>query len=102
MSGRGTGLPDRRRVHNHHIPDILWCFCTFPLSHPSQLLLKIKKYAIKISEMSKGTKEKVQLALVMSRKAKIYILDEPENSLSAENQISLMKFMEDSVRFYNK
>ena len=27
--------------------------------------------------MSKGTKEKVQLILVMSRKAKLYILDEP-------------------------
>lgn len=32
---------------------------------------------MKVSEMSKGTKEKLQLALVMSRKAKIYILDEP-------------------------
>ena len=27
--------------------------------------------------MSKGTKEKVQLILVMSRKAKLYLLDEP-------------------------
>ena len=27
--------------------------------------------------MSKGTKEKVQLILVMSRRAKLYILDEP-------------------------
>lgn len=32
---------------------------------------------VKIKEMSKGMKEKFQLALVMSRKAKIYILDEP-------------------------
>ena len=31
----------------------------------------------------------------------IYILDEPENSLSAENQIKLKKFIEDSARFYN-
>ena len=31
----------------------------------------------------------------------IYLLDEPENSLSAENQIKLKKFIEDSVRFYN-
>ncbi len=31
----------------------------------------------------------------------IYILDEPENSLSAENQIKLKKFIEESVRFYN-
>ena len=31
----------------------------------------------------------------------IYILDEPENSLSAENQLKLKKFIEDSVRYYN-
>lgn len=31
----------------------------------------------------------------------IYILDEPENSLSAENQLKLKKFIEESVRFYN-
>lgn len=31
----------------------------------------------KISAMSKGMQEKVQLVLVMSRKAKLYILDEP-------------------------
>ena len=31
----------------------------------------------------------------------IYILDEPENSLSAENQIKLKQFIEDSTRFYN-
>lgn len=32
---------------------------------------------IKLSKMSKGMKEKVQLVLVMSRKADLYILDEP-------------------------
>lgn len=31
----------------------------------------------KLKELSKGTKEKVQLILVMSRKAKLYLLDEP-------------------------
>ena len=31
----------------------------------------------KISKMSKGMQEKVQLILVMSRKAELYILDEP-------------------------
>ncbi len=31
----------------------------------------------KISQMSKGTREKVQLILVMSRRAKLYLLDEP-------------------------
>ena len=31
----------------------------------------------------------------------IYILDEPENSLSAENQLKLKKYIEESVSFYN-
>ncbi len=31
----------------------------------------------------------------------IYILDEPENSLSAENQIKLKEYLEESARFYN-
>ena len=31
----------------------------------------------------------------------LYLLDEPENSLSAENQLKLKKFIEDSARFYN-
>ena len=31
----------------------------------------------KLRQMSKGTKEKVQLIMVMSRKAKLYLLDEP-------------------------
>ena len=33
--------------------------------------------AMKISNMSKGMKEKLNLALVLSRRAKVYILDEP-------------------------
>jgi len=31
----------------------------------------------------------------------IYILDEPENSLSATSQMKLIKFIEDTARFYN-
>ncbi len=31
----------------------------------------------------------------------LYLLDEPENSLSAENQLKLAQFLEDSYRFYN-
>ena len=32
---------------------------------------------MRIKEMSKGTREKVQLILAMSRRAKLYMLDEP-------------------------
>ena len=31
----------------------------------------------------------------------IYLIDEPENSLSAENQLKLKTFIEESARFYN-
>ena len=31
----------------------------------------------------------------------LYIIDEPENSLSAENQLRLKSFIEESARFYN-
>ena len=31
----------------------------------------------------------------------IYIIDEPENSLSSENQLKLKSFIEESARFYN-
>jgi predicted ATPase len=31
----------------------------------------------------------------------LYLLDEPENSLSAKNQIHLVKFLEDAARFFN-
>lgn len=40
----------------------------------ARLSLKPKQ---KLSQMSKGTREKVQLILVMSRRAKLYLLDEP-------------------------
>ena len=33
--------------------------------------------SLRIKQMSKGTREKVQLILVMSRQAKLYLLDEP-------------------------
>lgn len=33
--------------------------------------------SMKLSEMSKGMREKVQIALTMSRRAKLYLLDEP-------------------------
>ena len=38
-----------------------------------------------LKSMSKGTKEKVQLILVMSRKAELYILDEPTAGLNCKD-----------------
>ena len=50
----------------------------FDKDKAEKLLLDLKlDKNMKLSKMSKGMKEKVQLVLVMSRDAKIYILDEP-------------------------
>ena len=43
-----------------------------------------------IKQMSKGTREKVQLILVMSRKAKLYLLDEPIAYLDLKHQIAML------------
>ena len=50
----------------------------FDKSKAEKLLIDLQlDKDMRLSKMSKGMKEKVQLVLVMSRKAKIYILDEP-------------------------
>ncbi len=51
---------------------------------------------MKVSEMSKGTKEKLQLALVMSRKAKIYILDEPIGGVDPAARDMIMQVILDN------
>jgi ABC-2 type transport system ATP-binding protein len=56
----------------------------------------------KIKSMSKGMQEKVQLVLVMSRNAKVYLLDEPLGGLDPASRktmldIILNNYSEDSV-----
>ena len=53
-------------------------YADFDIDRAYQLLadLKIDPKA-RLKTLSKGTKEKVQLILVMSRQAKLYLLDEP-------------------------
>lgn len=45
----------------------------------------------KLSKMSKGMKEKVQLILVMSRKARLYILDEPLGGVDPATRDYILK-----------
>lgn len=45
----------------------------------------------KIKDMSKGTKEKVQLILVMSRNADVYILDEPIGGVDPATRSFIMR-----------
>ena len=45
----------------------------------------------KLSKMSKGMKEKVQLVLVMSRKANLYVLDEPLGGVDPSTRDYILK-----------
>ncbi len=76
-------LPDCMHIPEHMTPaECINFFKDFYKDFDSQNAKKLfEQMEIplnkKISVFSKGTKEKVVLALIMSRKAKLYILDEP-------------------------
>ena len=76
-------LPDRNFLNDHmRVNDILSYYNdfykNFSMERASKMLdtLEIDKRA-RLHALSKGTREKVQLVLVMSRDADLYILDEP-------------------------
>ncbi|MEG1001035.1 MAG: ABC transporter ATP-binding protein [Cellulosilyticaceae bacterium] len=76
-------LPERTYLNDWmKVKDLLGFFSDFyedfDMGKAKEMLgvLKIDEDS-KLKTLSKGTKEKVQLILVMSRKAKLYILDEP-------------------------
>ena len=76
-------LPERTYLNmNMKVTELLDYFGDFYEDFDREKALKLlKKLNIepndKLKTMSKGTKEKVQLIVVMSRKADLYILDEP-------------------------
>ena len=76
-------LPERPYLDpSLKVSDAIEMFATFYEDFDSEKAEKLLKDLdlnkdMRLSKMSKGMKEKVQLVLVMSRKAKIYILDEP-------------------------
>ncbi len=76
-------LPDRNALYSWMtVKDALGMYKDFYEDFDekkSEDLLQFMKLDkdMKVSNMSKGMKEKLNLALVLSRKAKIYILDEP-------------------------
>ena len=53
-----------------------------------------------VIEQSNGESALMYFEKEISENA-LYILDEPENSLSATSQMKLAKFLEESARFYN-
>lgn len=54
---------------------------------------------LKLKTLSKGTKEKVQLVLVMARKAKLYLLDEP---IAGVDPVAREYILDTIVSNYNK
>ena len=76
-------LPDRLYFGSWmHVNDCLDCFDSFYSDFnrkaAEEMLYNLNvPFDKRLKTMSKGTKEKVQLVLVMSRRAKLYLLDEP-------------------------
>ncbi len=76
-------LPDRTYLaDSQRICDILDYFADFYADFSKEKAMEMLKSLdiepkAKMKTLSKGTKEKVQLILVMSRQADLYILDEP-------------------------
>lgn len=76
-------LPERTYLNDWmKVNDIIEFFQTFYNDfNPTKAYSMLGKLGVnptdKLKTMSKGTKEKVQLILVMSREADLYILDEP-------------------------
>ena len=78
-----SSLPDHSYLDDSRkVIEIIRYFQDFyPDFETERALDMLKKLNIspndKLKTMSKGTKEKVQLILIMSRRAKLYVLDEP-------------------------
>lgn len=76
-------LPERTYLEsNQTVFDVFKFFETFYADFDKEKALELLEKLdldvnASLSKMSKGMKEKLQLILVMSRKAKLYVLDEP-------------------------
>ena len=76
-------LPERPYFNpSQKVTDLIDMFVDFYADFDKELALKLLSDlgidpTARMKTLSKGTKEKVQLILVMSRKAKLYLLDEP-------------------------
>ena len=90
-------LPERPYFdQNMKVSDTLNLFETFykdfDKSKAEKLLIDLElDKNMRLSKMSKGMKEKVQLVLVMSRKAKLYILDEPLGGVDPASREYILK-----------
>lgn len=68
----------------------------FDMNRIEELLIRLKiAKNLKIKTLSKGMKERLQLALVMSRQAKIYILDEPIGGVDPATRTLILEIIKE-------
>ena len=90
-------LPERTYLDREQTVEQVFKFFSefytdFNMEKAKKLLLDLDlDINTKISKMSKGMKEKVQLILVMSREAKFYILDEPLGGVDPSTRDYILK-----------
>lgn len=90
-------LPERTYLNsNQTIAEVFKFFEEFYLDFNRGKAEKLLKdldldLSSRISKMSKGMKEKVQLILVMSRESKLYILDEPLGGVDPSTRDHILK-----------
>ena len=65
----------------------------------TQSMFVKRSIGVNVREQSNGESAFMYFAQKIEENA-LYLLDEPENSLSPQKQIELVKFLEDSARFY--
>ena len=75
-------------------------FADFEREKAEEMLARLNISAqMRLKQMSKGTKEKVQLILVMSRKASLYLLDEPIGGVDPATRDYILDTI---IKNYNK
>ena len=90
-------LPERTYLNDWmKVSEVLQFFsdfyADFDLERAQQMLADLHLSPnTRLKTMSKGTKEKVQLILVMSRRAQLYLLDEPTSNLDSLNEAVILK-----------
>ncbi len=90
-------LPERTYLSSDNtVKQVIEYFETFYKDFDKKKAIKLLKdldldINSKISKMSKGMKEKIQLVLVMSRRAKLYILDEPLGGVDPATRDYILK-----------
>ena len=95
-------LPDATYLDmNQTVDSVINMFCDFyPDFDRQRAYTMLSKLNVNphnsLKTMSKGTKEKVQLILVMSRRAKLYVLDEPIAGVDPAARDYILKIIMDN------